>query len=76
MLCILSVIVISLATQQCHLYLSILNDLPTICKNRIPMTSLISPSQYPLMHVPEGPEGELLLNPLFFGEEERKIKIE
>jgi hypothetical protein len=42
----------------------------------VPVTSLISPSQYPLMHVPEGPEGELLLNPLFFGEEERKIKIE
>jgi hypothetical protein len=33
------------------------------------MTSLISPSQYPLMHVPEG---ELLLNPLFL--EKRKEK--
>jgi hypothetical protein len=43
----------------------------------VPETSLISPSQYPLMHVPEGPEGELLLKTLFFfGEGERKIKIE
>jgi hypothetical protein len=32
----------------------------------VPETSLISPSQYPLMHVPEGPEGELLLKTLFF----------
>jgi hypothetical protein len=36
------------------------------------MTSLISSSQYPLMHVLEGPEGELLLNPLFL--EKRKEK--
>jgi hypothetical protein len=40
----------------------------------VPVTSLISPSQYPLMHVPEGPEGELLLNPLFFWRRGKKNK--